>query len=380
MSGDGRLADSYLLVTLTEGMSLAAWERLGILEREIAIYRRLRPHLAGIGLLSWGGSEDLALAGRLAGLDILCNRTGLEPDRYRAALIDVHGLVPGRVAVVKTNQMRGADVAIDLKRRLGCPLIARCGFLWSYYAGRNHGERSPQARRARAVEARAFAAADVAVVTSAWTRECVARRYDIAPARIRVVPNYVLAEIFRPGGRPDPDRVCYVGRDAPEKNLDALIEAMAGLPATLAIVGRAAESPRVREAAARAPARFDLVGTLPHRDLPRELRRARVFVQPSRWEGHPKALLEAMSCGIAVVGADVVGINDVIASGETGLLAPPTAEGLRSAIHRVLGDDALADRLGTAASRFIADRFALDRVLPLEVDVLEHVMASTMPP
>jgi glycosyltransferase involved in cell wall biosynthesis len=57
-------------------------------------------------------------------------------------------------------------------------------------------------------------------------------------------------------------------------------------------------------------------------ELRRQLQRCDLFALVSRREGMPVALLEAMSCGAAVVGTDIPGIGEVVEDGVTGLLVP----------------------------------------------------------
>ncbi|MDI6794277.1 MAG: glycosyltransferase [bacterium] len=59
------------------------------------------------------------------------------------------------------------------------------------------------------------------------------------------------------------------------------------------------------------------------RDVPDILSCLNVFVLPSLYEGLPNAVLEAMACGLPVIGTDVEGTNEVVVDGETGILVPP---------------------------------------------------------
>lgn len=75
-----------------------------------------------------------------------------------------------------------------------------------------------------------------------------------------------------------------------------------------------------------------------------------VFVLPSHREGMPKAVLEAMATGRAVVTCDVPGCRETIVDGESGLLVPPAAPAaLAVALERFLDDRGLASRMGAAA-------------------------------
>ena len=94
------------------------------------------------------------------------------------------------------------------------------------------------------------------------------------------------------------------------------------------------------------------------------LARAAVFVLPSRAEGLPMALLEAMAAGVPVIASAVGGIPDVVQHGVNGLLiAPGDAVDLLRALRRVLRDPQLAARLGAAGRETVRARHAPEHVL-----------------
>jgi glycosyltransferase involved in cell wall biosynthesis len=114
-------------------------------------------------------------------------------------------------------------------------------------------------------------------------------------------------------------------------------------------------------------------GVLLHESLPAILQTAGAFVLPSLIEGHPKALLEAMSCGLPCVGLDVPGTRDVIAHERTGLLCPPTADGLAVELRRVLEDSDLALHLGQAARACVVAHYSARMLMQQETVLLKQL-------
>lgn len=87
-----------------------------------------------------------------------------------------------------------------------------------------------------------------------------------------------------------------------------------------------------------------------------------VFVMPSRYEGFPIALLEAMAMGTPVVAANVIGISDVVENGSTGLLVPYDSPGdLAGAVLRLLSDNTLRDTLCRNARNRIRGCYTRDK-------------------
>jgi glycosyltransferase involved in cell wall biosynthesis len=85
---------------------------------------------------------------------------------------------------------------------------------------------------------------------------------------------------------------------------------------------------------------------------------ADIFVMTSLWEGLPLSLLEAMACGLPVVGTNVSGIAGVVRDGISGLLTPPRQpEALAAAIASLMADPRRRQQMGSAGRADIAARY-----------------------
>jgi glycosyltransferase involved in cell wall biosynthesis len=98
----------------------------------------------------------------------------------------------------------------------------------------------------------------------------------------------------------------------------------------------------------------------------RYLSAADVYVFPSRGEGLPVSPMEAMACGVPVVGSDASGMPDLLEGQESGGVIVPRgdAAALASALGRMLDDLDLARRIGDAARRRAEQSFSLEAVGP----------------
>ena len=149
-----------------------------------------------------------------------------------------------------------------------------------------------------------------------------------------------------------PDQfVLYAGRLSPEKNIDVIAEATAGIPRVVAGDG---------------PLRHlvpDALGFVSQAELSRLYDRAAVVVLVSQMEGLPNVVLEAMAHGKTVIATPVGGIPSLIEDGRTGFLVPVgDAAALRATIDRVLADGDLRRRIGAAARARVTERCSWDRV------------------
>jgi glycosyltransferase involved in cell wall biosynthesis len=145
-----------------------------------------------------------------------------------------------------------------------------------------------------------------------------------------------------PGPPAEPPHVLYLGRLSPEKGIEEFVRATEGLPRV--IVG-AGPIP-VPEA----------LGFVPPSEVGAYLERAAVVCVPSRREGVGFAALEAMAHARPVVATPVGGLADAVEDGVTGLLVEPS--GLRAAVVRLLEDEELRRRLGSAARARAKERYS----------------------
>jgi glycosyltransferase involved in cell wall biosynthesis len=365
-----------LVLFFTRGVSLKTWDTIGMFEREVALYRRLQEHGVQVGFVTYGDASDLAYAGRLPGIRILCNRWGL-PERLYICLVSwLYPLLWPGPAVFKSNQVAGADVALQAARRFGKKFIVRCGYLPSEFRAFQHGLDSAEVQRAMNLERALFTAANRVVVTTPAMQQTVLSRYKVDKRKVTVIPNYVDINLFQPGlnSSHQPGRLCFVGRLEEQKNPFAMLEAIKGLDVELLVVGNGSlgELLQTEASANGLPVRF--LGNVPHRQLPEILNSAKIFVLPSHYEGHPKTLLEAMACGLPVIGSDVPGIRELIRHRETGYLCGTSSGEIRAAIKEVLADADLSVRMGRNAREFAVEHFSLDRIVQLELTLLREVV------
>lgn len=201
-----------------------------------------------------------------------------------------------------------------------------------------------------------FAAADRILTVSAASAEALAAAYGVSA--IQVVPNAapVVPAFVRP---PAGEKVllAYIGGFANRaKGGDVMLEALklaleAGAPLQVTMAGPG-ELPAAGIELLAAYPQVEWAGWLQPGEKDALLRRARLFAMPSRSEGLPMALLEAMAYGLAVAATRVGGIPEVVEAGEDGLLVPPEdPAALADALRRLASDGDLREALADGARR-----------------------------
>lgn len=174
--------------------------------------------------------------------------------------------------------------------------------------------------------------------------------------------------------------VVTVGRHAYQKGQILLLEAVArlvaeGAPVKLVVAGgEGACTPELR----RFIAERDLDGCVRLagfvEDVPGLLAAADVFAFPSRIEGLPGAVLEAMAMGLPVVAFDIAALQEIFPGGAGALLVEDgSSAALAGALGRLLEDEALRHRLAEASRTAFLERFDIRSTIPATVDLYREV-------
>lgn len=176
----------------------------------------------------------------------------------------------------------------------------------------------------------------------------------------------------RHGFAADERLLLYAGGFYANKRVDRLVEAAAGLDATLVVLGADADGTRARiEAQARARnARLRALGRVPREDVLSAYREADVFVLGSDFEGYGLVLLEAMAAGLPFVSTPCGAAPELAATG-AGLLAAD-AGAMRDALLGLLLDDAKRREMGQRG-REAAPRYTWDSVADQYLDLFAEV-------
>lgn len=202
-------------------------------------------------------------------------------------------------------------------------------------------------------------------------------RGGIDPGPLRRRPAVERAALGLPEEGP---LVLWVGRLDPIKGLNILIDAFRSVTrrsdAHLILVGDGPLRVRLASQVARARLgkRVHLLGA--RDDVASLLHAADVFVLPSRTEGLPNALLEAMAAGCPVVATDVPGCRDLVEHEVTGLLVPyGDTDALAAALVRLLAERAFAAALARGADEVVTHKWHISRTYSAYAALYDELLA-----
>ncbi|MBP1300277.1 starch synthase [Flavobacterium sp. 260] len=261
------------------------------------------------------------------------------------------------------------------------------------------------------MEREAFEQADGVIAVSKAMRADILRSYpSIDPAKVHVVYNGIDIDEWKPtvdedavralGIDPSRRSVVFVGRITRQKGLPYLLRAVASLPSDVQIV-LCAGAPDTPEIMAEVTGLVESLRAerdgvvwidrmLSHQEVVNVLSSGTVFVCPSIYEPLGIVNLEAMACGIPVVGTRTGGIPEVVADGLTGRIVPidQAQDGtgtpndpdrfvadLARTLDEVLADEGLAKLMGRAGRLRVESEFTWDAIAHRTRQVYDEVLA-----
>jgi glycosyltransferase involved in cell wall biosynthesis len=248
--------------------------------------------------------------------------------------------------------------------------------------------------------------ADLVICASEVVEEELRRRFAVDGGRTTVLPNGIDVQAFPTFGVEEARTVrrdldvsdgellfLNVGRIDPQKGHDLLLDAFLTVAerhphVRLAIVGSVGRSSASSEArkyqdrlrsvvlAAGLETRVLFLGW--REDVPALLAAADLYVQPSRWEGWPVAVVEAMAAGLPVVASDCAGRPRGFVDGEHGWIVPTgNVASLEKALEEAIATDVGELRRMGASARSLAERhYDIHRLGEHFVRLVEGVVAA----
>jgi N-acetyl-alpha-D-glucosaminyl L-malate synthase BshA len=292
--------------------------------------------------------------------------------RERLDILHVHYAVPHATAAFMAREMLEPDHHIKVITTLHGTDITLVGQAKSFFTVTKFSiERS-----------------DAVTAVSRFLRDETYRAFGCTECGIDVIPNFVRLDEYRPAGEgegcrpalgpPDVRVLMHVSNFRPVKRVRDVVRAFAriraALRSVLVFVGDGPERPAAEELVAelgltrdvRFLGKVDAVADL--------LRCADLFLLPSESESFGLAALEAMACGVPVVGTNVGGLPEVVTPDAGALVPLGDLDAIADHALAILADPARLRSAREAAVR-AASRFSADRIVPMYEALYRRVLA-----
>jgi glycosyltransferase involved in cell wall biosynthesis len=372
------LKDKNLAFFMNYFSSLEIWDRFGIFSRESSLYNLLADHFDKIYIFTYGSNKDLEYAKYFKkNVIIVPKKINVPNIIYELLLPFIERKIIKKCSFYKTNQNSGIIApAIAKILNKNSKFIVRSG-----YIGSEHAKLAKFPFYARSyfwlAENFAYRFCDKAFIPNNNSNLLIGK-YPFLRNKLVTMNNFINVELFKKNEMGKKYDIIYVARLDKDKNHLAILKAVKGKTLKIIFIGQGKEKDNIISFAEKNNISVKIIDKIPNNLLPDYYNSSRMCIFPSLHEGNPKTLLEAMSCGLPVIGFNVIGVNSIIQNDKNGLLLEYNdIENLRKDIGRVLNDNNLSQKLSKSARKFIKDNFSLDTLLSKELDVYKDFLNKT---
>jgi len=374
-----------ILVFFTYGVSLRTWDKAGLLEREVVLYKKLKDRYnVEVTFLTYGDENDYSYMNTTNGINIVPIYSILKKPKNKFLSLVKSFFIPFLLKnlfqqhdLLKTNQMFGSWVAIIAGKIYSKPLLLRTGYeLYSF---------SIQAKKSLffrwfvyILSFIAYKSSNKIHVSSAMDKRFILEKFRTRNSAVEVIPNWIDCYKFnniKPHSKRK-NRLLFVGRLNKQKNIPFLLKAILNTKIGLDIVGSGEMLEELRSFVISNNIDVNFLGSKSNSEMPEIYNNYRIFVLPSDYEGNPKALLEAMSCGCTVVGRFVPGIEELVSNNINGILVEDSSKALREKIFEVINNFEHTGTLGNEASKTIIQTNSLQKILSCEFSAYERLVKN----
>jgi len=190
--------------------------------------------------------------------------------------------------------------------------------------------------------------------------------------------NFIDIDLFKPLTSVKKDKhILFIGRITEQKNLFNLIYALKDLNEfTLDIIGEGNLENKLREKANELKVNVNFLGIFPNNEIPKIMNLYQIFILPSYWEGNPKVLLEAMSCGLACIGSNIPGITNVLKQKINGYICELAPESIKSAILELYNNPQLREEISKNARKFVLENCSIESIANKEFEFYKNIITK----
>ncbi|WP_069186944.1 glycosyltransferase family 4 protein [Candidatus Terasakiella magnetica] len=360
---------------MTFGGSLKTWKEASIIDRELALYKEHAKNGVRTTIISYGGPEEVEIAAEYDFIEVLFNQTGLHYRLYALLLPLIHRNKLSQLDFFKTNQLYGAHIASRCAFFFSKPLGIRQGYSHFENRTRESGEGSSTSIAALKYEKKYLSCSHCNIFTTQEMVNNVYQRHGSNLGENFIVPNFIDPLIWSlpycQNTVSDLFHFVYFGRLSPEKNLKNLFYACQDLSVKITIIGDGPQKSELEELSRNLRLDISFKGKCSQPEIVQFLTKADGFVFPSLYEGHPKALIEAMAFGIPILTTNSPGIMNEVSDGVSAIVVGQSIEALRQGVQKMISmstDERMM--LGINARNKSLKKYAVSEVAAREREII----------
>ena len=280
------------------------------------------------------------------------------------------------VSVFRVMQATGSIPAILAKIFYRIPYVTTYGYKYHQFA-KIEGK-TVTVFFLKILEFLALKFADGVIVTTKELKSYVGK--FVSKEKIFLIPNGVDTQSFKPVNKKfdkNNIKLISVGRLEVQKNYAALIRAVSlskfRTYITLTLIGKGSLKNELKILAKKLSVKLKIIDSLPHNQMPNFLQSNDIFLLPSLLEGHPKVLLEALSCGLPAIASEVSGNTEVIKDSENGLLSSTKSDDISKKLDSLIESGDIRERIGQRGREYVLKYCDLRQLVLKEIAILKKI-------
>jgi glycosyltransferase involved in cell wall biosynthesis len=366
------------IIILTTGMSLRKWQQLGIFSREIKYYHELSKISLPLTFISY--SEDLidekSLLEDYENLDVIAVKRIFSNYKFKDLFSSIFPIIflnfNFTPVFVRTNQFNGSWAGLILKLRYKIPLITRCGYIYSEHFS-NTNKIIFKNYFVRLIEKLILKNSNHIIVTYSYARDLFVKNYNINKNKITIIGNSIDTNLFKHNNSEKKFDIITIAKHTEQKNLINLCRAIISTNYSLLIIGKS-NATITNKLIELNNGNIFFKENINNSDLPELLNSAKIFILPSLYEGNPKALLEAMSCGLPCIVSNIKEHKEFIIDEFNGLFCNLDDSSIKSSIKKLYNDSNLKEKLSINARKTILNRYSLNTNAKIEKNIIQNTI------
>jgi len=369
-----------LYVFFTYGVSLKKWHDIGILTRELALYQELSAKNVKVTLVTYGDSSDKEILKGYPKLNLipiyeLINKDKNKYIRFLKSFVYIPFKLRKKVSradLFKSKQIFGAWVPAILSLFCKKKFLLRTGYDFIFFFKKNKPNRT-LIKLLNIIFNFVASTASIILVATEEDKSRMLSSYAGSRDKIIVSPNWIDTDSFKILKTKKNNKVLFVGRLVEQKNLFLLIDSISNTSIELDIIGSGPQKEQLKEYAKERKANVIFIDRVNNQDLPKIYNQYNIFILPSKYEGNPKVLLEAMACGLCVIGTAVSGIKELL-SNDNGILFYQNKEDIKEKLIYFLKNIREQEKFGINARNFILKNYTLKKHVDFEINLYKEIL------
>lgn len=371
-----------ILVLFTYGISLKTWEKQGLIQRELKLYKKLltlNPNLK-FTFITFGDNEDLEIQKKY---DLKCFeiipiyskiklsrneisnliRTLLFIFKYKKKLKKIH--------LIKTNQLNGVWIAVILKKILNAPLYVRTGFS-PYLFAKYQNQRYYKILIFKILTILGIKYGDLYTVSSKQEKKLLINELRLNKVNIEIRSNWIIETDYQSLEGRKKDSLLAVGRLENQKNYFQLIENLKDSDYSLDIVGTGSLKKELASFAKKNNVSVNFLGKLDNAKLLDLYRNYTFYVLASHYEGNSKSIKEAMNGGCVVIANNIMSVSEIITDYKSGIIVDFNKGNIPGTLSKLLLNNELLNDISFNAHKAVKE-FSLTSYATKELEDYFHL-------